>query len=114
MAPFTASVEKSPEEDAAGRDKESDDQPHHPGPIDPLRKRGSERERKREQDGKPLPLAGCGIAEADAGDEEEDIRGDPHGRIIPTAREAQSSEGSGAARIRTWDLRFWRPAFWTS
>ena len=29
-------------------------------------------------------------------------------------RTPERGSESGAARIRTWDLRFWRPAFWTS
>ena len=34
-----------------------------------------------------------------------------HARVLTRRR---GGSASGAARIRTWDLRFWRPAFWTN
>jgi hypothetical protein len=90
LAPLTAGVEQGAEKDPADRDDESDDQPKDPGAIHALLKRRAKGKGKRKDDGKELPFADGGVAEAEAGDEEEYIGGDPHGRIIPRARERQS------------------------
>ena len=110
LAPPAARVEKGAEKDATDRDDKSDDQPKDPGAVDALLKRGAKGKSERKDDRKELPLADGGIAEAEAGDEEKDIGGDPHERIIPRAGGRQSRRvGSGAARTRTWNHRFWRP-----
>jgi hypothetical protein len=90
LAALAASVEHGAEKDPADSDDESDDHPEDPRAIDALLNGGAEREGKREQDGKPLPLADGCIAEAEAGEEEEDIGKDTHGRIIPGAGRHES------------------------
>ena len=90
LAPLTARVEQRAEKNAADRDDECDDQPQDPGAVNALLKRRAKGKGERKDDGKELPLANGGIAEGEAGDEEENIGGDPHERIIPRARERQS------------------------
>jgi hypothetical protein len=90
LAALATSVEQRAEKDPTGRDEESDDQPKDPGAVDALLNSGAESKGKREQERKPLPLADGGIAEAEAGEEEEDIGKDPHGRIIPGAGRHES------------------------
>jgi len=92
LAPLTARVEQGAEKDATDGDDEGDDQPKDPGAVNALLKRRAEGKGKRKDDGKELPLADGGIAEGEAGDEEEDVRSDSHGGIMPRAGERQSRQ----------------------
>jgi hypothetical protein len=79
-----ASVDQRTDDHSRDRDQQRDDEPQQYRRIRPVLDDRPEAEHEREQERKPAPFAGRGIAEADAGQEEEDISNDsPHGRFIP-------------------------------
>src|SRR4051794_40490218 len=86
-----ASVDGRAEQNTERGDDERDDQPDDHRRVRPVLKEREQAEDEREGERKPTPLADRGIAEADAGDEEQEVRDDAaHGRLIPRRGEDES------------------------
>src|SRR5215213_2270042 len=78
-----AGVDHHADEDAERGNDEGHDQPDDNRGVEPVSEDRAEEEGDREQNRKPLPAGGRGVAEADAGEEEEDVGGDSHMWIVP-------------------------------
>jgi hypothetical protein len=82
LASAPTTIEEHAEQHSSRRNEESDYQPDEKRAVDALLKSGDKGERQGEDERDPARPAGGGEAEAETGEEEDQVGGDFHGPLI--------------------------------